>query len=353
MSYTKFLDALGQYITKREQDNLPTQSINKDREDVRDIWIRERRYKELISYILENFDSGHCDNFIKPLETALIKEQNLSLYKQLWKGVIRHRLNDLWNSHKMLLKKYSTDFNDAIIKGETSNFGSHESGDNFDIRARVAYRRAFTLDGLKKYKKGFLKLSNDPNEIAHIDELVKSITNLEKPKSKPTRNKRKIDEGLFWELIDSSRSQSQDKFEFIEKLQCQLETFHPNEIRKFEKLFLIKFNELNTWDLWALAYIVRRGCGDDEFDYFKSWVISKGQKAFEDIKRLNTKELSHLFADEDPQLEEFMYLAEQVYEQKTNDLMKPVKVKERKITGTGWDEENLEYQFPELCKLFK
>ena len=77
-----------------------------------------------------------------------------------------------------------------------------------------------------------------------------------------------------------------------------------------------KYNQLNRWELWALAYIVRRGCGDDAFDYFKVWVISKGQEAFEDIKSLNVSKLQRHF-DEDPQLEEMFWLVENVYENKT------------------------------------
>jgi hypothetical protein len=103
-----------------------------------------------------------------------------------------------------------------------------------------------------------------------------------------------------------------------------LESFHPKELGNFDKFLRIKANELNTWEHWALAYIVGRGCGDDAFDYF----------------------------NEDPQLEEFYYLAEQVYESKTSDLMRPVNVKSSKLTGRKWDEGNLQIDFPAICKLF-
>ena len=108
---------------------------------------------------------------------------------------------------------------------------------------------------------------------------------------------------------------------------------------------------MNTWEHWALAYIVRRGCGDDAFDYFKVWAVSKGQKAFNSIKNIDENELVAIF-NEDPQLEEFDYLAEQVYEDKTSDLMQPVKIKSSRLTGKKWDESNLQKTFPTLCKLF-
>jgi len=47
------------------------------------------------------------------------------------------------------------------------------------------------------------------------------------------------------------------------------------------------------------------------------------------------------------------YLAEQVFEDKTSDLMPPVRVKARKLTGKRWKENELKQTFPTLCKLFK
>jgi hypothetical protein len=114
---------------------------------------------------------------------------------------------------------------------------------------------------------------------------------------------------------------------------------------------MIKFSELNLWDLWALAYIVKRGCSDDGFDYFRLWVISKGKQAFDIILSLNEEGLKSVF-DEDPRLEELMSSAQEVYENKTGDIMSPVKVKQHKIKGTEWSEENLQLIFPRLCKLF-
>lgn len=122
-------------------------------------------------------------------------------------------------------------------------------------------------------------------------------------------------------------------------------------MRKFDKLLLTKANELNTWEHWALAYIIRNGCGDDEFDYFRVWAVSKGKKAFEVIKALDDEQLREI-VDEDPQLEEMYYLAEEVYEAKTADFMPPVRVKVSKLTGTPWKEDKIPQTFPILCKLF-
>ena len=207
-----------------------------------------------------------------------------------------------------------------------------------------------TLEGLYRFKQGLVVLGAE-QEIEKTNELITTVERLEKPKSKKTTDKRKIDENVFWDLIKLNREKSEDKFDFIENLSIQLEEFKPTEIKRFERNFLSKYNELNCWEIWALACIVRSGCGDDAFDYFKAWVISKGQETFEDVKNLNVSELKKHF-NEDPQLEEMFSLTENVYENKTGELMSLVRVKKQKLSGKQWKEENLAKDFPEIWKIF-
>jgi hypothetical protein len=345
MSYSKFLDAAGEYAEWRSKNNLPKLHYEKVFEVTRDAWIKEGRFKELISFILENWDSGNCDDFIAPLIPVLIQQKDTNQFKRLWKGIIRYRVDRLWYYTNI---DYDWEELEAI---NISNFNMYKTESYTDQKRVAAFQRKFSLAAIDNYIDSLQHL-NDQKEIERLLIIRNNVYLLQKPKPKKTTDRRKMDDKLFWELIDNSRSISQDQYEFLEKLKEQLEAFHPVQIRRFDKIFWDRFNEINLWALWALAYIVRRGCGDDEFDYFKAWVISKGQKAYENIKTLNSNNLLNLF-DEDPQLEEFSYLAEQVYESKTNEIMKPNRIKQQKIKGTRWDENNLNSQFPTLCELFK
>jgi hypothetical protein len=344
MSYSKFNYDVNEHIKWRNNNNIQRHHYGEDAEYVRDVWIKDKRYKELISYILENWDSGNCDDFIPPLLKALIDQNETQQFKRLWKGIIRYRVQNLW-----VYADLNLDWTELAAL-DVSDFNMFRTESYTDTKRAAAFQRKFTLNAIDTYISGLEKL-NDRAEINNLLVFRETVYRLHKPKPKKSTDKRKIDDNLFWELIGSSRAASQDQFEFMDRLKVQLEAFYPNEIRNFHKVFLTKFNELNIWDVWALAYIVRRGCGDDEFDYFKAWVITKGQQAFERIKSLNTNQLPILF-DEEPQLEEFMYLAEQVYESKTNDIMKPIRIKRQKIRGTHWNENNLNHQFPELCAMF-
>jgi hypothetical protein len=311
MSYSKFLDSEG------------------SEEEIRDRWIIEKRYSELSAYIHDNWDLGQWDVFFEPFEKHLLENNLEKEYVKFWKGILRNRLEILWDWNKEFGKKT----------------------EDWDGTKKTLKAQQFTLEGLDRFKKG-LTFLNSQKELRKLELLEKSVIELKKPKIKKTADNRKIDETLFWVLIESNRIKSNDKIDFIENISNDLENFKSSEIKRFERIFLTKYEELNRWDIWALAYIVRGGCGDDAFDYFKAWVISKGKNTFQAIKQLKIQELKHHF-DEDPQFEEILSLSESVYESKTGELMPLVKVKRQKLIGAEWDENNIELEFPELCKLFE
>ena len=348
MSYGKFQKEAGIYTTWRRKNNLPYLGWEEVDKIIRDKWIADKRYKELITFIIEGWDSGNCDDFCEPIFQILIEEKEHQSFKRLWKGIIRNRLEKLWRDYEYLKQELPAFTLDKIKKVDIRGYNQFSSEES--IERDVAWRRLYIIEGINEFIKG-LKILNDNEEIEKQNALLKIVSNLEKPKPKPTTDKRKIDENLFWQLIKETRKISTDQFNFLDNLKSLLETFHPKELRNFDKLLITKSNELNTWEHWALAYIVRGGCGDDEFDYFRVWAVSKGKIAFEAIKKIDENQLLQIF-DEDPQLEELYYLAEQVYEIKTSDLMPPIRVKESKLTGKKWDENKLSETFPTLCKLF-
>lgn len=333
MSYAKFLDSEGTF------------------DEIRDRWISEKRYSELSAFIHENWDFGQWDDFFEPFEKHLIKEKQIKEFKKFWKGLLRHRLNELWD----LLKEYNIEKKEHFDLNKKSSFQylknlffkpSEPSWETI-----ILEQQKETLIGLNRFLNG-LVLLNDDDEILKTKGLIQQVEKLEKPRTKSTVDSRKIDEDLFWNLIVETRKTSEDKYDFITNLSSRLEEFKPIEVRRFERILLSKIEELNDWNTWAIAYVVRRGCGDDEFDYFRAWAVSKGPKTFYDLKNFNLKELEEHFVDEDPQLEEMFNLCENVFENKTGEIMNPVRVKRCKTKGNKWKEENISVDFPELCAIF-
>lgn len=78
-------------------------------------------------------------------------------------------------------------------------------------------------------------------------------------------------------------------------------------------------------DLWAVAYIVLGGCGDDGFDYFRFWLIAQGRQVFYDaLKNADTlcdvfSELEDPEGDDYPEQEELDYVVMTVLGERTGD----------------------------------
>ncbi len=349
MSYGKFLDELESLFRSRKQNNLPQQHYKKTFADLRDIWIEDCRYSELNAFILENWDSGNGDDFVNPYSQHLIQSGEIGHFKKLWKGILRIRMNKMWSLYNFL-KKVQPNVTLEEIKSQNLSHFNQYSSEESAIKS-LSWQREYLLNGIDEYKQGLL-LMDDETELDYLKKLNYSISNLIKPKPKPTYDNRKIDESLFWQLIEDCRTNSQDKYEFIERLSSKLGEFKPKEIMNFEKIFSTMYEKLNISELWALAYIIRKGCGDDEFDYFKAWVISKGKETYNTIFEMQIEKLVDIF-DEDPQLEELLYLSENVYELRTGEYMPPVKVKKNDLQRLNWTAETLVKDFPEICRKFE
>lgn len=325
---------------------------------IRDKWIQEKKYKPLISFILDNWSSRNCIEFMTPLTQQLIKENRLKLYKRIWTPVIKYNTQNFWVYEIHNLKIDFPDITwselEAIDTSHIKPYGSQSDND----KENASFWGKYYLKALKLCKNGLEKMG-DVKEVKNFETEIQSVHNLEqKPFEKSdkqtiiTIDKRKIDEVVFWELIAICRKKAETKDDFIEILREKLLAFKVTEIKRFQKLLLTYHNQLNHWDIWALAYIIRRGCGDDCFEYFRLWIISKGKEAFDVIKDFDIQNFNKIFNDEDPQFEDFEYLAEEVYLEKTGKEMKQPSIKVSKIKGSEWDEGKICLEFPELCKLF-
>lgn len=85
----------------------------------------------------------------------------------------------------------------------------------------------------------------------------------------------------FWALIDQSRQAADGDPDLqLEELLTLLETLAADDIAEFQRLFVERFQASYTWPLWGAAYVIGGGCSDDGFDYFRGWLISRGEEIF-------------------------------------------------------------------------
>ena len=79
-----------------------------------------------------------------------------------------------------------------------------------------------------------------------------------------------LSEEKFWDIIEKS--------DCGKELADQIGSFTDDELIGFNYWWDYFSHKLYRQDLWAAAYIVRGGCSDDSFDYFRSWLITQGRK---------------------------------------------------------------------------
>lgn len=86
---------------------------------------------------------------------------------------------------------------------------------------------------------------------------------------------------------DAAKLMTEDKFWSIIKDSCGgqklnecLSQLSIDELFGFRYWWKYFCNISYKQDLWAVAYTVMGGCSDDGFDYFRFWLIARGQEIF-------------------------------------------------------------------------
>lgn len=171
---------------------------------------------------------------------------------------------------------------------------------------------------------------------------------------------RTVDDDAFWGLIeDATRSTCE---ETAVALQGRLELLPIQSVGDFCDHFEAIMTALNTWDLWGVAYILKRGCSDDSFMDFRGWVISQGRAATElAIADAESFGLSIDPAQRDwPSLwcEHLLYAPHEAYKALTGERSPPRDPDAPRglvPTGEDWEEttEGLTSRFPRLMDRYK
>jgi len=93
----------------------------------------------------------------------------------------------------------------------------------------------------------------------------------------------KMDTAHFWKIMDHSF----EKGKFNNKLREQaileqLVILTPEQIQEFEIIFQQMNKKSSTWENFAAQTVIEGSSTDDRFYYFRCWLISLGQKNFDE-----------------------------------------------------------------------
>jgi hypothetical protein len=155
----------------------------------------------------------------------------------------------------------------------------------------------------------------------------------------------------FWSHIESCRIKATDNSPMHKLLEDDLAQLSLGEILSFKKWLLITDQAANRFDIWAVVYIICGGCSDDGFMDFRSWLISKGRKFYNQC--LITPEVIDDDCDSTIFYEQMAYVANKAYVQKSGTRIPEVDFKYNpEPAGKEWIEKDLPFLYPRLWKKY-
>ena len=162
-----------------------------------------------------------------------------------------------------------------------------------------------------------------------------------------------MDDERFWAFIGAARDAAGDDVEDrVGGLEQVLLNHHPDEVREFQHKYDELLARAYRWDLWGAAYLMNGGCSDDGFRYFRDWLISEGEAAYE-AALADPDSLADVGQDEEFALEAFGYVAAEVYEQMTDgEMPRGRSLEPASPEGKQWREDDLPALFPRLGRKY-
>jgi Protein of unknown function (DUF4240) len=164
----------------------------------------------------------------------------------------------------------------------------------------------------------------------------------------------------FWALIAtcSSDLDPQDKqrtAKALAALEPLLGALKPDAVVAFGNLLGERLAAAFTADVWGAAHIINRGCNDDEFEYFRAWLVLQGQEVFERAVRVPDSLAEYKFAGR-CNAEELLHLPATVYNELTGELDYTDRVApaDGELVGELWsDDKDLVKLLPALAAKYK
>lgn len=90
-----------------------------------------------------------------------------------------------------------------------------------------------------------------------------------------------IDEAKYWDIVERSKNKGADQESQLTNLVDILSKLPPEEILQFDLRTKQLLFQAHTSKLWCAATILnQRWTSDDNFIYFKTWLISRGKEAY-------------------------------------------------------------------------
>src|SRR5262249_52563610 len=142
---------------------------------------------------------------------------------------------------------------------------------------RLARSRASALAVMQDFR-AIMTATNAP-ELVDLDrDIAAFATDMPPQKARTPLLDRPMNGEEVWELMRAARAGRYTSIEIVAAVEASLAQRDLAAIERFQSILCDFLARSYHWDLWAVAYAARGGCGDDEFDYFRQWLILQGRE---------------------------------------------------------------------------
>lgn len=159
----------------------------------------------------------------------------------------------------------------------------------------------------------------------------------------------------FWNIVDRvHRASGGDMDKKCQLLDAELRRLSLDEVLSFDAHFTECVDRAYHWPLWAAAYIMGSGCGDDGFWDFRSTLISMGRDTFERAMA-DPQSLAELDLEDgdEMQWEGYQYVPSRVEEALSGGREFPrSRLHPKDPSGEPWDESTVAQLYPKLAERY-
>jgi hypothetical protein len=294
-----------------------------------DAYLEQKKYRQLVDYLCDfNWEVGSDNPMLKRLTETLRREKHRAQLTRLWRSVIAKQKNNFW-----------------ILAGARGKAPGLKP-------ASIARAKANALASMRTLHDLLVELGDAPAS-SKLNEEIALLEREQHRQIATPADPRKMDDELFWSIIEAGRQTNRSTAEHVEALTEQLQAFKAGEIRRFQKILLDKFALAYRWDLWALAYVAQGGCSDDAFEEFRAWLILQGRGLFESALKDMHKILRKVPRGLSTHAAELLFAASTAYEARYGKAMALITAKNKKLAGTPWQENDLPRIYPDIVKHYE
>ena len=326
---SKFETAIGKAWEKLETElgRAPnTDESNQLEGELFELWRREQRFDDLIQHLQESLElEGELTDCMVLCQT-LRGSKDIRRIEKLYRGLLNSRARAFWQ-----------------------HWPGAEHGHVGHMR-EAAKKMSAAMDVYAELFHNYWSLGDADGQARIRKEMQDFQTR--QPPIRPEPDRRKIDETLFWELIADARADAGSAGEFAGNLEARLTRFPRAQLAKFAEYLAVAIDAVNTWDLWAFAYLARGGCSDDSFDYFRAWLVAQGNSVHAAASIGPNELLARFEPCWDLQCEELLSAASNACVAAGGKELPPRKTKPAPIRGERWNEQQLPVRYPQLWQYF-